>query len=132
VIELDFSYYGSVSSDLSLVKTFIDKVLNELNYIIDNENAIFDVRLIMNELIINGVFHGNQCMDEKCVKLNLTVKNKKITIRVEDEGEGFDLDLNEYDPNDLTCGGRGLVLVDGLSDELIVNNNSITAIKYLQ
>ena len=53
----------------------------------------------------------------------------QIRIEVKDEGIGIDYDFSTYDPLDLKCSGRGLILVHGLSDELIVKNNCIIAIK---
>ncbi len=127
---MDFIYAGSICSDLDLIKGFVDNVLNQLNKIIDNKDTIFDIRLIINELIINGVFHGNHCLDTKCVNLEISILNKKITIDVRDEGAGIDFDLKSYNPLDLSFGGRGLILVEGLSDELIIKENRVTAIKY--
>lgn|SRR5690554_2048350 len=129
---MDFNFSGSVCSDLDLVKGFIDKIMKKLNRIIDNGDTIFDIKLILNELVINGVFHGNECEDTKCVNLSLEIRNNRIIIEVEDEGEGIDYDFTSYNPLDLKCGGRGLLLVKGLSDELIVDQNRITAIKKLQ
>lgn len=129
VRKMDFAYNGSVCSNLTLIKGFLDEIMNKLNRIIDNGDTIFDIKLILNELVINGVFHGNECEDTKCVKLSLIVNNEKIIIEVEDEGCGIDYDFSQYNPLDLRCGGRGLVLVRGLSDELIVNQNRIIAIK---
>ncbi|HZK00481.1 MAG TPA: ATP-binding protein [Tissierellaceae bacterium] len=131
VIEMNFRYNGSVCSDLGLIKNFLDEIMNKLNPIIDNGDIIFDIKLILNELVINGVFHGNECEDTKCVSLSLQVRDGKIIIEVEDEGEGINYDLSNYNPLDLKTSGRGLVLVRGLSDELIVNDNRITAIKNL-
>ena len=128
---MNFRYNGSVCSDLGLIKSFLDEIMNKLNPIIDNGDIIFDIKLILNELVINGVFHGNECEDTKCVNLSLQVRDGKIIIEVEDEGEGINYDLSNYNPLDLKTSGRGLVLVRGLSDELIVNDNRITAIKNL-
>ncbi|HLS53976.1 MAG TPA: ATP-binding protein [Tissierellaceae bacterium] len=113
------------------MKSFVDNILEKLNNILDNKDLIFDIRLIINELIINGVFHGNECVDTKCVNVNLDVNGDQVTIIVEDEGEGFDFNIDSYNPLELKCGGRGLVLVKGLSDELIIDKNKIKAIKYL-
>lgn len=129
VREMNYTYSGSACSDLNLIKNFLDEVMNKLNTIIDNGDTMFDIKLILNELVINGVFHGNECEDTKCVNLSLEVIDGKIIIEVEDEGRGIDYDFSNYNPLDLKCSGRGLVLVKGLSDELIVNNNRITAIK---
>ena len=129
VRKMNFTYNGSVCSDLELIKNFLDEIMKKLNMIIKNGDTIFDVRLILNELVINGVFHGNECEDTKCVNLSLNIKDNKIIIEVEDEGKGIDYDFSKYNPLDLKCSGRGRVLVKGLSDELIVDQNRITAIK---
>lgn len=126
---MEFTYSGSVCSDLGLIKNFIDEILNKLDKTIDDNDALFDVRLILNELVINGILHGNESMDTKCVDLNLEVRDKKIKIEVKDEGVGIDFDFESYNPEELKFGGRGLVLVRGLSDELYIDKNKIVAIK---
>lgn len=131
MITLDFEYDGTVCSDLDMVRNFVDEILKKLNYIINNNDIMFDIRLILNELVINGVFHGNNCISSKCVKLSLEVKENKITIQVEDEGHGIEYDFKTYDPTDLKSCGRGLVIVNGLSDEFYIQKNRVTAIKHI-
>lgn len=128
---MEFTYYGSICSDLELVKDFVDETLVKLKDTIKSKDIIFDLRLILNELMINGVFHGNECIDTKHVELSLKVENDQIIIKVKDEGDGIDYDFGHYNPLDLQCSGRGLIIVKGLSDKLIVEDNSITAIKNL-
>ena len=111
VIGMVFSYKGSVCSDLDLIKNFVDNILNKLDSVVDNKETIFDIRLIMNELVINGVFHGNQCINNKQVDLGVDILDNKIIIRVKDEGTGIDFDFSTYNPLELRCSGRGLVLV---------------------
>ena len=128
---MDFQYNGIVCSDLEIVKSFVDGILKKIKPIINDENIMFDVRLILNELIVNGVMPGNKCISSKCVKLLLEIKDQQIKIQVEDEGQGINYDLVSYDPEKLSFCGRGLVLVDGLSDELYVQENKVTAVKQL-
>ena len=128
---MEFSYRGIICSDLELIKNFIDEILNKLHKAIDDKDILFDIRLILNELVINGVLHGNQEIDTKCVDLRLEIKDKKMTIEVRDEGRGVDFDFKTYDPEELKFGGRGLILVRGLSDELYIDRNKIIAIKEL-
>ena len=131
VIAVDFKYSGVVCSDLDMIKSFVDEVLSKIDRIIKNNDTMFDIKLILNELVINGVFHGNSCISSKCVKLSLELKGDQIIIQVEDEGMGVDFDFNTYDPTELNCGGRGLVLVNGLSDEFYIQKNKVTAVKNL-
>ncbi len=128
---MDYTYKGSISSDLDLVKNFVENILEKLKKIIDDKDTIFDIKLIMNELIINGIFHGNKYVQSKIVQVKIEVKEDKIIIHVRDEGTGIHYDFESYNPNDLMCSGLGLVLVEVLSDELILDKNMITAIKYI-
>jgi len=117
---MNFIFEGSVCSDLNDVKVFIGQVLDKLEKILNDDNLIFEVRLILNELIINGVVHGNKCNRNKNVYLFLQVKDNSIRIEVIDEGPGFSYDESCYNPKELKCCGRGLVIVGGLSDEFIL------------
>lgn len=131
VMTLDFKYSGTVCSDLEMIKNFIEDILTKINSLIKNNNAMFDIRLILNELVINGVLHGNDCVSSKCVKLSLEVNDNKVIIQVEDEGNGIDFDFKTYDPMELSCSGRGLVIVNGLSDEFYIQKNKVTAVKHI-
>lgn len=130
-MEVAFIFKGSVRSDLNDIKVFIKKVLNKLENIVQDKDLMFDLKLILNELIINSVIHGNQCNGNKYVKLFLEVVGDTIRIEVIDEGDGIDFDIDSYNPSELKCCGRGLVIVDGLSDEVYIDNNRIVAVKYM-
>ena len=127
---MSYIYKGTVCSDLEIIKTFIDDKIKILDGIIQNRDILFDIRIILNELIVNGALHGNERQTSKCVTLNIEVKDNKLKIEVKDEGKGIDFDLKSYNPMELKCCGRGLVIVNGLSDEFYVDKNKVIAIKY--
>ncbi len=121
----------TICSDLDETKVFLQLLLSKLDDKIQDENLFFDVKLILNELIVNGVIHGN-CKDKtKNIQIKLELKENELIIEVTDEGLGFCYDKNAYNPMDLKCSGRGLVLVDGLSDEFYVEKNKAVCIKYI-
>lgn len=128
---LEFRYDGIVCSDLEIIKNFVDEILNKINPIVEDKDTMFDIKLILNELIVNGVMHGNECIGSKCVKLLLEIKDQTLKIQVEDEGEGINYDFMSYDPENLKCCGRGLVIVNGLSDEFYIQKNKVVAVKQL-
>lgn len=128
---MDYFYEGTVCSDLDTIKNFIDRTLTSLGDIISDRNIMFDIKLILNELIVNGALHGNQCIASKCVSLKLEMLDNKLTIEVEDEGKGINYDVCSYDPKDLKTWGRGLVLVNGLSDEFFVDKNRVVSVKHI-
>lgn len=126
---MPYIYEGSVSSDIKDIKTFVQDIMKKLNMLFGDEDLIFDLRLILNELIINGVVHGNKCNREKCVKLSLQVIEDKIKIEVIDEGTGIDFGEISYCPEELESTGRGLMLVNGLTDEVYIDRNRVVAVK---
>lgn len=126
---MTFRYQGSVCSDLDDTKKFIQDILNKVENVIRDDNLMFDLKLILNELIINSVIHGNKYDRAKCVNLYLEITNDILRIEVCDEGRGVSYDRCSYNPNDLKDCGRGLLLVDGLSDELLIENNRVIALK---
>lgn len=128
---MTFKLHGSVCSDLADIRDFVKDILDRLKTVIEDEDLMFDLKLILNELIINGVIHGNRCNRRKCVDLYLEIVDDAIKIEVRDQGEGFDFDIGSYDPEELKVCGRGLVIVDGLSDEMYIKNNRIVAVKYM-
>lgn len=128
---MGFKFQGSVCSDLHDTKIFINRVLSHLEEIICDKNLMFDIRLILNELIINSVIHGNKLNKEKCVNLFLEIIENSIRIEVIDEGQGIDFSIEDYDPKELKCCGRGLLIVNGLSDEVHIDKNRIVAIKHI-
>ena len=129
VMTVEFKYSATLCSDVDMIKNFVDEILNRINLVVKDKDIMFDIRLILNELIVNGVMHGNHCLNSKCVELRLEVKNNQIKIQVEDEGRGINYDFKSYNPNELNSYGRGLVIVSGLSDEFSIEKNRVTAIK---
>lgn len=121
----------TISSNLLEIKNVVEDLLTSIKDIIKEENLLFDMKLILNELIINSAVHGNTLDENKKINLNLEIDENVIKIEVEDEGEGFVYDKNKYDPLALTSNGRGLVIVDGLSDKLSINNNRVEVVKYI-
>ena len=55
-----YRFKGFVNSDLSLIKSFLDSAIMDLNPYITDQEKLFDIKVILNELVINGAVHGNQ------------------------------------------------------------------------
>jgi len=128
---MGFIYQWSLCSDLDDIKITIQDIVNNLKNIVDDEDLIFDIRLILNELIINSVIHGNKCDKDKSVELYLELIEDVLRIEVIDEGQGIDYDIKSYNPEELKCCGRGLVIVNGLSDEFHIDKNRVEVVKYI-
>ena len=54
-----------------------------------DDSRIFSLSLCMREGLTNAIKHGHQLDSEKIAHYTLTIKEKKIIIEIEDQGEGF-------------------------------------------
>ena len=79
------------------------------------------VRLCLDEAIINAIRHGNQYDEQKSVTIVLFASNDEWAVRIEDEGEGF-LPDDVPDVNNpeslLLEGGRGILLISEFMDHV--------------
>lgn len=89
-----------------------------------DDNALFSIRLAMDEALINALKHGNHNDSTKTLKISYDADDKRVMISVEDEGNGFD-HRNILDP---TRGeslrrthGRGIFLVRQFMHEISFN-----------
>lgn len=54
-----------IKSDLSDIDLAVSLLLNELSNVVRDEEMMFDIRLVINEIVINSYEHGNKCNKEK-------------------------------------------------------------------
>ncbi len=99
-----------------------------------NDN-IKKIEMCINELISNGLEHGNRNDPAKKVKVAYTVSKSSAKVCVVDEGPGFNL-KNIPDPTEpeliLREGGRGVHLIRSFADEYGQNSkgNGIYFVKH--
>lgn len=130
---MEYYFNGCVRSDINIIRDFVDCRMRELHRYILDADKLFDVKLIVNELIINGALHGNKLAQDRSVYLNINIEEGYLTIKVRDEGAGIVYDLeNDYYPEQMLSSGRGLVLVNGLADKLVLDHNKAVAIIALE
>jgi len=96
---------------------------------------LFAVRLALEEAVINAIKHGNELDPTKKVRLDFIVEEDKVTLKVTDEGKGFN--PNEVpdpwsDEGLAAESGRGLALMRAYMDDVQYNEkgNVVTMIKY--
>jgi serine/threonine-protein kinase RsbW len=128
-------FYSRIPSDLSLMGNLVRDALNFIKNEcrVNDEFELFELKVILNELVLNGITHGNREDSRKSVTLHLSLKaDNHIYITVEDEGPGYDykqvLERNEFSTSET---GRGILIVKKLTEKLIFNStgNRITAVK---
>ncbi|MDM8515171.1 ABC transporter substrate-binding protein [Desulfobacterales bacterium HSG16] len=118
-----------ISSDMKLINCIIQETkvfLLKLGF-----KAFSGINLILRELLINAVEHGNRNNPEKQIVCNiLQMQNSLFKIIVEDEGNGFDYEaLNMSIPeNKYQVRKRGYPFIKAFSEEIEFNaaGNRIT------
>jgi serine/threonine-protein kinase RsbW len=104
-----------------------------------DEDELQRIAMAVRESVVNAVVHGNRYSAHKKVRLSIAREPARLTLRIADEGEGFDYE-GLPDPlapeNLLRSSGRGIFLIRAFVDEFQIRRLSpagteVTLIKYL-
>lgn len=114
---------SSVENACAISKYLVKRVAE---YITDEE-VLYNLRLVITELVVNGVEHGNNEDISKKVYVCISIDNGKVIITVKDQGKGVDCTIEDGDINGSCTRGRGLFIVEKLTNKLTFNNNEIVA-----
>ncbi len=91
------------------------------------------IGLALDEALNNAMEHGNKLNPDKKVKIECHISKAKFTIKVQDEGKGFDVNnLPNPFANISRSRGRGIFICKNIMDEIHFTNNGseITIVKY--
>ena len=92
---MDFEYVKVIKSDLDDIDEAVSFILGKLSSVIRDEELMFNIRIVINEIVINSYEHGNKCNKEKGINLKVCVNMDCIHINVKDEGDGINYIFNE-------------------------------------
>lgn len=138
-------YVAIIPSKLSIVGYTVKDTIEyiEKNFSNIGEITLFELKVILNELIVNAIKHGNLQDPNKYVKIYAEICHENYALlTIEDEGEGYDSECFASDficPSSIgkTCNleesGRGLILAKNLCNGLCCNKkgNTIFIVKKL-
>jgi len=115
VVRLEFT---SAFEMLDFVQVVSDHVGQTLG--LDDDTQHY-VGVAIRECVINAIKHGNRSDSQKHVFVEFSTVDSVLTIRVRDQGEGFDPDTLA-DPlapeNLLKASGRGIFLIRSFMDDV--------------
>jgi len=101
-------------SDMGTAHNLIEEVMGVVRTDQWNDKDLFAIELVLEEVLANAVKHGNHSDPSKVVRFDCKLSREKICVRIEDEGDGFDLH-SVADPrepaNQMAASGRGILLV---------------------
>jgi serine/threonine-protein kinase RsbW len=138
-------YKTKIPSDINIICPTIYDILC---YISDNFGSVsddteFEIKVVLNELILNAIKHGNREIKGNFVKIAVAItEENKILIIVEDEGQGYNYSyllndepcpVNDADLLEMKVSGRGLLIVTNLCERVRFNKkgNRIMIVKKL-
>lgn len=86
----------------------------------DREELAYHLNLVLTEAITNAICHANENDPNKQIQVQISASDTSLSIKVFDEGEGFDLlaELSDSDLQDTAECGRGIHIIHRLMDKV--------------
>ena len=110
---------------LSLIGRIGEDIARELErYSGDRETLAYQLNLVLTEAMVNAIKHAGPRDPEKQVRIVITICVDDLTIKVYDDGQGFD--INSIPPpnfDELEDRGRGIFLIRSLMDSVCYRKN---------
>jgi len=103
-----------------------------------DEEDLLKIGMAVRESMVNAVVHGNRYNAHKKVRFAVSGGERCLTVKIADEGEGFDID-HLPDPlspgNLMRSSGRGIFLIRSFMDEFQIRRLDgggieLTLVKY--
>ncbi len=110
-----------LKSAFSELEKAVDQAQSFFSSQIEDEEFLYKILLLVSEAVTNAMEHGNGLDAKKDVKIELLCNAETFEVWVEDEGQGFDpkkLADPLSDEHLMDDGGRGIFLIEQLSDEV--------------
>ena len=125
-----------IPSDPKYIKIASDRLLYALKGFRLDKEVLFDIRLCLEEAVINAIKYGNKLDRKLPVRIGYSLSDGRLEITVRDRGRGFDFEAipdPRAEDNVLRQGGRGLFLIRNLMDMVEFNDsgNEIKMIKFI-
>ena len=106
-------------SDLSLVPQLLSDTLQEIKKLPLGDKALHDIKLSLQEALVNAIKHGSRLNRALSVRLDVEARQDSLVMTVTDQGEGFDAArlMDPTQPANLQrLSGRGIFLIRNLMD----------------
>jgi len=85
----------------------------------DRAELAYHLNVVLTEAMTNAICHANACDPNKQLKVSLSIADHQLTIRVFDQGSGFDINKwSKSRAKKSAEGGRGLQIIFKLMDHV--------------
>jgi serine/threonine-protein kinase RsbW len=106
--------------EIGCIETFLHQVNKKLKL---DDGTMYRLLVSCTEAVNNAIIHGNKSDQDKSVNVRCIVDKRFLTVRVKDEGKGFDpeeLQDPREEKNLMKESGRGFFLMRSLMDSVRV------------
>lgn len=113
-----------IPSQLDMGLRVLEAIVLELEFAGFESRQIGRIELAFTEALVNAIRHGNQDDPLKLVMIEYEIRFHEFHLSIQDEGAGFaphDVDDPTLDENVLRPGGRGLLLIKSLGQQIEFN-----------
>ena len=119
---------GNIRETVKDILEYFSRVYGQMD-----ESTYFELKVVLNELLINAVKHGCEENSDKYVKIVAGLANDEYALlAVEDDGDGYDTTLLEQckkigypvieeKAEQFNESGRGIFIVRHLCDDFMIN-----------
>jgi serine/threonine-protein kinase RsbW len=107
----------SQRSEILKIESLLDDINKEFGLA---DEKYVNLQIAISEALINAIIHGNKENPQKKVFIEITYDENFITVKIKDEGEGFDLNKIPDPTNQENIfkeHGRGLFIMKSLVDK---------------
>lgn len=124
-------------SDLKILPEYVNSVIDKARQFPFSQEQLHDIRLSLEEALVNAIKHGNNADPHLSVQLSVESSDTSLTITVSDQGKGFDF-KHLPDPtapvNLEKLSGRGVFLILNRMDKVEFSHggSSIKMTKFFQ
>lgn len=115
----DLNFSKEIASDLSLVPQLLSDTLKEIKKFHLGDKALHDIKLSLQEALVNAIKHGSRLNRVLPVRLDVETRKDSLVMTVTDQGDGFDAArlMDPTQPGNLQrLSGRGIFLIRNLMD----------------
>ncbi len=123
-----------IPSNLRVARQVEDRIIQEAEALDYSPQCAFAIRLALEETMVNAHKHGNGGDPDKQIVITYNIDRERATVRVRDEGSGFDPDSipDPTVPDRISLpSGRGIMLMRVYLDEVVYNErgNEVQLVK---
>lgn len=142
-MKTELKYFIEMPSDIDNMRRAVKDITGYIRSSCENldSDCMFELKVILNELLLNAVKHGNKGDPGKSVRVTCGIASEEyIYLMVEDQGSGHDCKClpcrndnaaDEKEVCEMKETGRGIMIVRNLCSKMKFNNrgNKVVILK---